>query len=252
VQIKIYFILVLVLMFFTGCSYSPAISDRSLYRQTELPVDVSEGFIWGINGHPIEDRDYVPSPLSTQLSLLKEHQMTYYRIDVNTTVNGKLKSIDNRESRFQELLEEAEKLNIKILPVLKFYRDHFENKIFNEKEAYETGKHQALIFANTYKDYFDYYAIGNELDIRTQLPDTEGMLKIDFEYENVKFISSYFKGMIDGIREVDPTAKTIINTAGDGRWGYLELLEEFNVNYDILGYHWYSDGGNPLIDSKNP
>lgn len=252
IRLRYFLISLLSLKIIISCSVSATITKKSLNEHIDNPVSLSDGFIWGINGHPVEDRDYVPSPIQTQLKLLKEHQMTYYRVDVNTSFDGKLKSIDNRVNRFQELLDEAKRMNIKILPVLKFYRDHFENKIFNENEAFESGRNQARIFATYYKDYFDYYAIGNELDIRTQISNTSGNLKTDFKKEEVKLLASYFKGMIAGIKEVDPTAKTIINTAGDGRWGYLDLLNEFNVEYDILGYHWYSDGGNPLIDSKNP
>src|ERR1700761_3794095 len=48
----------------------------------DLPVRVDSGFIWGVNGHPVEQVAYWLT-LPAQMSLLNELQAPYYRFDMN-------------------------------------------------------------------------------------------------------------------------------------------------------------------------
>src|SRR5690554_4988061 len=57
----------------------------------ELPIRITEDFIWGINGHPLTSYpDYTNKTIDEQILLLKEHQFSYYRIDVETYANGQV------------------------------------------------------------------------------------------------------------------------------------------------------------------
>lgn len=248
-----YYIIVLVSSFLSSaCFYSPVMNKNSLHEHSALPVNISSDFIWGINGHPIEDKAYLPISIEKQLDLLSEHQMTFYRIDVNTLQDGGINTKDNRNVRFENLLKESEKRGVSILPVIKFYNIHLENQVFTSDEAYNKGKNQGQGFASRYGEYFDYYGLGNELDLKAQLPNTKGMKKEDYDNHKMELITAYLKGLSDGIKSIEPTAKTIINCALWVHWGYLDILKEKNVDYDILGYHWYSDNGRPLLDINIP
>src|SRR5690606_24906901 len=142
-------------IFLASCTTIPVLD------QSGLPKEFDENFIWGINGHPIWSHDYENAPLEQQISLLKEHQFDYYRIDVYTDSNGNV--IQSKVKRFEELLKLAKKNNIKILPGLSVYKS-LENIQFQitEDEAYDMGYKQAKSFLIKYSDFFDYYVLGNE------------------------------------------------------------------------------------------
>lgn len=54
--------------------------------------------------------------------------------------------------------------------------------------------------------------------------------------------------MTDGIKAVNPNAKTMI-TGGWLHWGYFDLLEQEKMEFDVISYHWYSNMGS-MFNSK--
>lgn len=212
----------------------------------ELPINLSNDFIWGINGHNGNASvDYVSSPnCELEIELLNEHQITHYRVDVYTDSLGKVK--DNID-RFEELVNLAFSNEIEIVPVI-IIRDHFDNLNVSEIQAFNLGRNQARGFAREYKNKLNYYSLGNEHDrdlllTNNQGYDLPGMEVTDYDFNKFLILASYYRGMIEGIRREDPTAKIIIDGAGFLHWGYFTLLEDQNLDFDIIGYHWYSNMG---------
>jgi hypothetical protein len=194
-------------------------------------------FVWGVNGHSLNNVDYTRSgTIDRELNFLDEHQFTFYRIGIRTDLEGK---VTLSAARFMELLKKSSERGIEIIPVF-LINTHFDDYKISEEEAYRRGKSQMRGFAQTYGDYITYYALGNEQEIRIIHQGSSGKYTTDYDAGKFKIVAAYLKGMHEGVKEVDPTAKTIVNSAGWLHFGYFELLDQAKVPYDIMGFHWYS------------
>lgn len=227
----------------------PGLMDnRSVSYKKTIDYQSKENLIWGINGHPIWSHDYEATPLQQDIRLIKEHQFTHYRIDVNTDLDGKVRK--NRLDRFHELLSLAELNGIEIFPVLRIY-EHLETAEFQltEQESFEMGYRQAKGFVETYRQYFNVYGLGNELDLKL-INDkfSGGKLLSDYDKIKTSLTIAYLKGATKAIRELDPDAKTVINASNPYHWGFYQHLKENAMDYDILSIHWYSRNNQPLFD----
>jgi hypothetical protein len=243
-------------MFLVGCAGFNKLSEaerKSVRKETSRPIEVSDNFIWGINGHPITNLDYAVGSIPHQIELLKEHQLEYYRIDITTTDDG---TINTYPAKFDELLKVTAEKGIKILPVIKIDKQ-LDDYSHTAEQAYSLGRKQVNGFITKYGDGFDYYELGNEQENRIIYKDTNGMRVEDYDPLKFEVLVAYFKGMIDGIKTISPKAKIMI-TGGWLHWGYFEFLEQQKLDYDIISWHWYSNmgsmykakyGGGNMIDS---
>lgn len=207
------------------------------FEQNKRIETAKKEFAWGVNGHSLNHSDYTRSgTIDRELNFLDEHQFKFYRIGIRTDLEGK---VTLSAARFMELLKKSSERGIEIMPVF-LINTHFDDYKITEEEAYRRGKSQMRGFAQTYGDYITYYALGNEQEIRIINPGLAGKYTTDYDVEKFKIVAAYLKGMHEGVKEVDPTAKTIVNSAGWLHLGYYELLNQSEVPYDIMGFHWYS------------
>src|SRR5690606_7167152 len=133
--------------------------------------------------------------------------------------------------------------------------EHLENVKFNLSpiEAFRLGMSQAQGFVKKYGHHFDYYELGNEIDIKTIKEEKlRGFEISDYKLDELELIANYLKGMVSAIKDNDPNSKILINISGWLRWGFLDYMVEKNVEFDILSYHWYSENGFDLFDINNP
>ena len=198
----------------------------------------------GINGHPLTQEAYLEASLDSQVNLIKELNLNYYRIDLVIDEVGNLQN----EVRFQELVRKAKNKNIEILPVL--INSGWEKEI-KQQNSYLLGQKIGAKFALTYKSNIEYYEIGNEDDSKLMSAKDDGSLTEHYDLTKLKKLINYYKGVIKGIKTEDKNAQIIISSSGWLHLGFFKLLEEANVNYDILGYHWYSDMGDLKNDRFN-
>lgn len=213
-----------------------------------LPARVNSNLQFGVTGHPIEkiayDMNGSIQSINKQLDYIKELGMTYYRVPIEHQ-NGI--SVLN-STRFADLISAANTKGIKLLPGI------LNNQIYNENltnlQAYNMGKTITTNFLNSYGQYFDYYEIGNELDLWMQI-SYDGSTIQQYNQTRLQIVANYFRGMIERIRIQDPTAKVIINNAGWIHTAYFKYLSEYlsgyvsqyNLDFDIMGLHWYSNMG---------
>lgn len=219
-------------------------NSYALVQNSNLPINVSADFIWGINGHPLyySPSEYAIYPISAQLNLLKEHQMNYYRIDARMMANG----VPSNPSNFNTTLginTPGGSGDTKVLPILKFY--HLLDTISSAATNEIIGENLVNDFFNynsQYANKIDVYALDNELDLKLILDRDHGTNISDFDINKLERVRYFMKGMIKSIRSKDPDAKIIINTT-HGTWvGYLEYLDI--LDYDIIGLHKYTVAGN--------
>jgi hypothetical protein len=205
------------------------IQFNGLYAQGKK----TNGFRSGVNGHPLNQKAYLDVPIDEQLLLLKSINCNYYRIDVSTYADGTILN----KFRFTELASRARVRNIKVVPML--YLTGFTFSL-SEDDAYAKGLQLGTGFGAKYGAYCEFYELGNEMDVRTELVRNSGSDYADYLVPQMRVLASYLKGLNTGLKKSDPGAKTIVNCGGWFHFVYLELLQKLGVDYDIAGYHWYS------------
>lgn len=228
-------------------------NPKKQYQQTFIkPSTLKEDFIWGINGHPIDSESYrAKGSLDLQTQLLKEFQLSYYRVNITLNNEGEVDYWKGDTQRWKNTLKNTTEANIKILPLI-LLRDF--DFTMSEEKAYSIAKKKTSGFARKYKDQLDVYALGNEMDLKVDIDGKEGDKIAHYDKKKFDVWIAFLKGMAAGIREVDPTAKLIINGAGRHRYGYYEYIKQQQVDYDIIGFHWYSEMGNvdePYLSEKD-
>ncbi|MBN8854801.1 MAG: hypothetical protein BGO55_20140 [Sphingobacteriales bacterium 50-39] len=204
----------------------------------DLPIRIDPNFKWGVNGHPIVQGSYFNS-IGLQMDVLKELQAPYYRVDLlHLDENGTVPSVEL--AHFNELMSKAGAADIQVIPVMILRSDLYS---LTPADAEIKGRALAAGFASRYGNYFSYYELGNEDDIplitvpRTDGTGLDGTLVRDYDPDHLAVTCAYLRGMISGIKSVDPSAKTIVS--GANHLLYYTLLLNEGVNFDILGYHYY-------------
>lgn len=197
---------------------------------------------YGINGHPVSQDVYREFGIDNQLKLVKKH-FNIYRIDLGLQSDG---SVDN-ENLYKKLLEESKKNNVELLPILTF-SDYF----LNQTDSRLAGKNAALKFIEKYPFQYKMIEVSNEEDNQMILGNGtftgENINHYNLSSENRSRLL-FIKGICDALKENN--IKTIINISYI-HFGFLEILKKYNINYDIVGFHWYSDMGNiyEVADNK--
>lgn len=216
----------------------------SFYSPLVVAQKTVKKFIYGINGHPLTQESYVNN-IDLQIKLLKDLNSNFYRIDLAIDSNGFVIN----EAKFLSTVNKLRKNAITVLPVLIFNRNIYNYN--NSDEAYRKGLVYGMNFAKRYKNYFDYYEVGNEEGINVIVgPHVDGDIINHYDPAKPKKVMPYFKGVCEAIKKADPNAKIIINE-GWVHYGFFDLLKMYKVKYDIIGYHAYSDMGDVNRARKN-
>ena len=213
------------------CQY---IVMATLRDSTVTPPIVDNSFKLGINGHSLGLETYRSVPVAQQIAMLKKMGMNFYRQDILYRSDGTISTAS--PSDFKNLWKAANAAGVQILPVL-YTKTLDWNK--SESDNYTAGKLAGHNFAVKNSQYFKYYELGNELDKQTLISGNGDFLN-DYNVNNVYTTAAYLKGMDEGIKSIQPNAKTMIN-AGWKHFAFLKAMEAYGVNFDIIAYHWYSD-----------
>ncbi|MDB5286497.1 MAG: hypothetical protein JWR05_1446 [Mucilaginibacter sp.] len=190
------------------------------------------GFMLGVNGH-LGDAPYVQLPASKQIQLLNEMKMKWYRINLQTYADGTIKS----ESRFLELYRAASEKGVNLLPIIYTRTLDLEK---TESESYKLGWELGSNFAAKYGQYFTHYDMGNDLELKLLIKGKTGKSQNHYDKRKTNVTAAYLKGMDEGIKSKDPTAKTMISS-GWVHYGFIRMCDWYGVKFDVVAYHWYSD-----------
>ncbi|MDB4919461.1 glycosyl hydrolase [Mucilaginibacter sp.] len=187
----------------------------------------------GINGHPLGDAPYVATSATKQIALIKSMGMSWYRFDVQSTSDGSI----TVPYLSNPLITAADAGNVKLLPML--YPRTLDYSA-SQSESYKAGKLLGSNFAAKNGSHFDYYELGNDLELKLLLPNQTGVSQADYDRNKFNVLAAYLKGMDEGIKLKDPGAKTMIS-AGWLHYGFLRMLDWYGVKFDIVAYNWYSE-----------
>ncbi|HWV74397.1 MAG TPA: glycosyl hydrolase, partial [Pseudosphingobacterium sp.] len=203
--------------------------------------EVSRNFVWGINGHPLTQHDYQPMSWDDQMGFLKDLNVHSYRFDVLLNQEGGVRN----EAAFFDFLKLLKTNGRSAMPVLMFPGNELQDSASIYKVAFNQGRN----FGIKYGKLINVLEIGNELELRI-LKEGDGTRASQYDLSKSSRLMFKLKGIIDGLKSVSPLLKTSISLGWTHLY-YLELLALYKVNYDIIGYHWYSNMGD-ITNVKAP
>ncbi len=200
---------------------------------------------FGVNGHSLAAGPYSDMPLDRQISLLQSLGLKTYRVNVNPTHPDKF-------ARLAQLIAIAEHENIRILPVVVLPPKQYSD----ENTAYNQAKSAMAELAKQFDTRITVWELGNEYDLYSIKPGANGASPEDYNPEKYAVVRGLIRGMLAGLREASPSAKSIVETSQHTPTsldsGFIERLIADGITYDITGYHYYSrDGRLPIVDGKN-
>lgn len=222
-------------------SASPTASPSPTPTSTPTVSPPTSGFIWGANGHPFNA--YPDVSLEQQLDLLVQAGLTQYR--VNLAGGGAADKLD-------ALLPLAAARGVTILPIMlhdgSLDNDSADTIYARSRTAAET---LARRFAGRIKVWeleneLEIYAIIQPCEIRddgTQYPcawgPAGGVEALEYYGPRWKKVSAALKGLSDGVKAADPTAKRAMGTAGWGHAGAFDRMAQDGIGWEISVWHAY-------------
>jgi hypothetical protein len=196
------------------------------------------GIFYGINGHVRLPGVYTNTSYAVQLSQLRDLGIALYRQDVS----------DEGEAQMVARLAQAAKAQcVGVFVVLT--PDAQGNP--DESAAYQQGYRLGHDSAMTLKGLVQYYEVGNEYDNDAILDSRSG--DQPSVYDKARFVKARgaIRGMIDGVRSADPSAKIILCGLSWLHFGFSDMLHTGTQpdgsgghpipQWNITAWHWYSD-----------
>lgn len=211
------------------------IATNCLYAQTGK-------IVWGINGHPLTQADFNRSTWNAQINYLKELNVDSYRIDVLLDSTG----LAIKNASFLEFLELLKKNGI--APQV----TAFPAKIHSSMPAnYQQSFNQGANFVKAYGDYLGVIEVGNEEDNASiQHAGVDGTKRSHYDINKLENTVAKIGAFIDGAKSIKSDLKVSLSFSWI-HYGFLDVLEDHKVKYDIIGLHWYSNMGDPT-NAKPP
>lgn len=117
---------------------------------------------------------------------------------------------------------------------------------FFNQATYTQGYNYANKIAKRYQGKVLHYQLGNEASGVAIKPTFPGNKKTDYDDTKYAVLKEWFKGMSQGVRDADPLAYRMISANWLGT-GIMDRLVEDKVEFDLIGWNWYSDMGEDLI-----
>lgn len=187
--------------------------------------------LYGVNGHPLNQKDYLAFGIKSQINSIKDLNFTAYRVDVLLNLNG---TIALQPKKFDSLLSTANYKGIVILPMIYMDKVNYEGSgLVNNDLGYNMGK--KFLLSNTSISFLE---LGNEMDLWFMKKDIEKSKYL----KNKRFmmLSAYMKGFIRGVKEVKSSVKIVVGFSFSNSW-FLKVLDQSGVKFDIIGNNYYSN-----------
>jgi hypothetical protein len=206
-----------------------------------LCIATQAAMMWGVNGHPLVS--YPGVSFAQQLDLVKELGAHAYRVDVTNV---------DQAPQFARLLGEAKARDIEILPILIPPVDLAKQ---TEGRLYDISKAFAETFGRRFKGQVPVWELSNEIETYALINSCEmrddgshypcqwglagGVGALDYYGPRYVKVLAVLRGLSDGIRETDPSARSAIGTSGWGHIGILQRYKQDGLSWDITVWHMY-------------
>ena len=194
-------------------------------------------FMWGVDVNPAAIGNYNLETWNLQLYYVSALNTNWIRLAFDNDPANKF-------TIFDEMIEAANAKGIDV-----FLGIGSTKPILDIKDTYKDGNTVGKEIATHYKGKIKYYQLMSEQG-STALKGSSYSGEKESDYDKAKYekVREWMKGASAAIRKVDPNAKLVITD----QWthtAYLDMLARDKVDYDIIGWDWYSGMG-PMGERK--
>lgn len=226
-------VVVVGLLVWKGTSSNPI---KTVLKTDPFTNKSKDGFAWGVTTRAHALANFSPEVWATQTKLAKELGSGYVR--VNWENDGYLNGVRNAVGLNLAMIDGIIQNGMRPYIVLNQVGD-----LTKSADPYTDGYNLANEIAVAAKGQVDYYQLENEVTSWTLKGSQYPGEKAD-QYDTAKSekLIAWLKGANAGIKAGDPQAKTVVT----GQWiqyGFLQMIADANVNYDVIGWDWFSDMG---------
>ena len=190
-----------------------------------------------MNGHINRDGPYTATSLSQQLAQLKDLNVTLYRNDVSNVEGAK---------KLASVAQTYAQSGVTVYPVI------LQTLAFpDENTAYQASYTLAQQIVEVQR--YAWYEVTNELAPSCLVGWVDGVRSTDYGNACFQIARGVIRGMIAGIKSVDPDGKIIIGGNTWMHYGFDVMLASGTqpdgtsghpvVTWDITAWHWYSEQG---------
>ncbi len=197
-------------------------------------VGSNSGIMWGVNGHPGRAGTYAASNIATQMAKLNTLGARSYRMDLYSTGADM--------DLLAAVIAAAKAVNppIKVLPILIAVDNTAGfDALANETAAYNFGFSFGNAYATRFKADVHVWECLNEIEGKVGVLTGEGTYPSDYNQTNLVKCRGLVRGMFDGIKAADPTAKVGFGNSSGNSWGVMDFIWDSGIHWDITMAHWY-------------
>ncbi|WP_062643692.1 glycosyl hydrolase [Caballeronia arationis] len=234
----------------SGSSWATTTDPRTNTSTASTPL------FYGMNGHMAYNSGvYKTLSAAAQLAILKDLGVTNYRADV---ASGGMAQV------LADALNGAFKNSgVSILPVLNPLSCGWDPNA-SESTSYTLGYNLGVNCTKPLKGLVKYIECGNELDVPLKISGNGSQ----YNHWSPTMWGSFrgvIRGMIDGVKAIDPTINCGVNVGIPMAYGALQMLWRgvspngttagaagaTPLTWDFTTYHWYHSSGDVLCGWNN-
>lgn len=199
-------------------------------------------FLWGVyaNQYSLSDPDdggARPEVYAAMLDAIRDLGMTHIRTNylfVDPADYGEVLPPDFEETLNDTWINAALKHGIQPILIL-------DKGVDTYQASYDIG----YKIASRYKGKIKYYQMVNEVNGAAIKPGFPGRTMDDYEPAKYQAVKRRLAGLGDGIRAADPNAQRVITANWLGT-AIIDQLIADGVEFEVLGWNWFSDMGPDL------
>jgi hypothetical protein len=220
-----------------GAGTRDEIPARAEPLTAPAPVARMAPFVWGVNGHPARHSEAYgfeenEELLRRQMRLITDLGFSHYRVDVGYQMDGREGGV------LATVADVAERFGVTLLPVITFGATEVPR---TPEHAYRAGRAIGEAFARRHGARFPVVEVGNELDIPAMIGGHPVGDAVDhYLPAHAGRFAGILRGIIEGLQAGAPGVRTIVNMT-QSHTGFLRILMEREVPFDIIGWHLYVD-----------
>jgi hypothetical protein len=206
----------------TGTTLAPVgttVADGSTNPLQPSGQGVVGGVVFGVDGHPEWGGAYDNLTPQQQADAVKAMGLGVYQGDINA----------GSASQTQALLTATQNDGLQFLANIGAGPGAFTNA----QDAYNQSFQEGAAEGQQFGSQIQLWQLGNEADAYAMSSP-----------QNFQIAESEIQGLTAGLKSTDPTAKTIVNTTNQPTGiQFLQQLQADGVNWDITGFHTYTQNG---------
>lgn len=129
-----------------------------------------------------------------------------------------------------------------------FVVEHHLSDFFSEAN-FDSGYEWGKIVGSKYPGKVDYYQLANEVSGTVIYSNHNGLKKEDYDPQKYQILKNYLLGLSAGLKEANPNAKQVVSAHWLGI-AIIDMLIEDGLNFDVIGWNWYSEMGDDITQKK--